>query len=108
MIVSGLTTKSRSPPTISSTPSSPLKKMPMSKAIWTGGRARNSRTRISGMFAFPLLRRPSQIDLIYGYLSAQIQRAAAVPQSSGRVLKAMAVCDAARWMTLTTASNSVS
>jgi hypothetical protein len=39
---------------------------------------------------------------------SQIQRAAAVPLSSGRVLKAMAVCGAARWMALTTASNSTS
>ena len=35
----------------------------------------------------------------------QIQRAAAAPLSSGRLLKAMAACGAARWMALTTASN---
>src|SRR5262249_36815892 len=35
----------------------------------------------------------------------QIQRAAAAPLSSGRVLKAMAARGAARWMALTTASN---
>jgi len=38
----------------------------------------------------------------------QIQRAAAAPESSGRLLKAMAACGAALWMALTTASNSIS
>src|SRR5262249_49494764 len=37
-----------------------------------------------------------------------IQRAAAPPLSSGRVLKAMAACGAIRWTALTTASNSTS
>ena len=40
--------------------------------------------------------------------ACQIQRAAAAPVSSGRVLKAMGVCGAARWTALTTASNSIS
>jgi len=39
---------------------------------------------------------------------SQIQRAAAAPVSSGRVLKAMDVCGAARRMALITASNRVS
>jgi hypothetical protein len=37
--------------------------------------------------------------------ACQIQRAAAAPLSSGRVLNAMAACGAALWMALTTASN---
>ncbi len=41
-------------------------------------------------------------------LACQTQRAAAAPLSSGRVLKAMAACGAARWMALTTASNRTS
>src|ERR1700683_3157393 len=41
-------------------------------------------------------------------LPCQTQRAAAAPLSSGRVLKAMAACGAARWMALTTASNRTS
>ena len=38
-------------------------------------------------------------------VAGQIQRAAAAPLSSGRVLKARAACGAPRWMALTTASN---
>src|SRR5271157_5601809 len=41
-------------------------------------------------------------------LACQTQRAAAAPLSSGRVLKAMAACGAARWMAFTTASNRTS
>jgi hypothetical protein len=41
-------------------------------------------------------------------LACQTQRAAAAPLSSGRVLKAMAACGAARRMALTTASNRIS
>lgn len=41
-------------------------------------------------------------------LACQTQRAAAAPLSSGRVLKAMAACGAARWMALTTVSNRTS
>src|SRR5215472_11029165 len=40
--------------------------------------------------------------------TCQIQRAAAAPLSSGRVLKAMAARGAARWMALTTASKTPS
>src|SRR5262249_36016440 len=41
-------------------------------------------------------------------VACQIQRAAAAPLPSGRVLKAMAACGAARWMALTTASKRIS
>ena len=40
--------------------------------------------------------------------ASQIQRAAAAPLSSGRVLKAMAAWGAVRWTALTTASNRTS
>src|SRR5215467_6736442 len=51
---------------------------------------------------------PNRVKCCAQAEASQIQRVAAAPVSSGRVLKAMAALGAARWMALTKASNRTS